>query len=85
MKNASDTIGNRTRDLPDCGAVPQSTAQPWARQINCPVQKLTASDITFTIYWVLMKIRVVCPVTPFRPEVTDVSGQAILDKRGLGH
>ena len=26
MKNSSDTIGNRTRDLPVCSAVPQSTA-----------------------------------------------------------
>jgi len=23
MKNSNDTIGNRTRDLPACGAVPQ--------------------------------------------------------------
>ena len=27
-KNSSDTIGNRTRDLPVCGAVPQPTAPP---------------------------------------------------------
>ena len=26
MKNSSDTIGNRTRDLPTCSAVPQPTA-----------------------------------------------------------
>ena len=26
MKNSSDTIGNRTRDLPACSAVPQPTA-----------------------------------------------------------
>ena len=26
MKNPSDTIGNRTRDLPTCNAVPQPTA-----------------------------------------------------------
>jgi hypothetical protein len=26
MKNSCDTIGNRTRDLPACGAVPQPTA-----------------------------------------------------------
>jgi len=26
MKNSSDTIGNRTRDLLACGAVPQPTA-----------------------------------------------------------
>ena len=32
MKNSNDTIGNRTRDLPACGAVPQRTAPPAA----CP-------------------------------------------------
>jgi len=28
MKNSNDTIGNRTRDLPACSAVPQDTAEP---------------------------------------------------------
>ena len=28
MKNSYDTIGNRTRDLPTCSAVPQPTAPP---------------------------------------------------------
>jgi hypothetical protein len=28
MQNSSDTIGNRTRDLPACSAVPQPTAPP---------------------------------------------------------
>ena len=30
MKKSSDTIGNRTRDLPACSAVPQPTALPRA-------------------------------------------------------
>ena len=30
MKNSSDTIGNRTRDLPTRSAVPQPTALPRA-------------------------------------------------------
>jgi len=34
MKNSNDTIGNRTRDLAVCSAVPQSTEPPlgllWA-------------------------------------------------------
>jgi len=30
MKNSSDTIGNRTRELPTCSAVPQLTAPPRA-------------------------------------------------------
>ena len=29
-KNSNDTIGNRTRDLPACNAVPQPTAPPRA-------------------------------------------------------
>ena len=32
MKNSNDTIGNQTRDLPVCSAVPQPTALPAA----CP-------------------------------------------------
>jgi len=28
MKNSNDTIGNRTRDLPACSAVPQPTEPP---------------------------------------------------------
>jgi hypothetical protein len=28
MKNSNDTIGNRSRDLPTCSAVPQPTAPP---------------------------------------------------------
>ena len=30
MKNSNDNIGNRTRDLPTCSAVPQPTALPRA-------------------------------------------------------
>jgi len=32
MKNSSETIGNRTRDIPACSAVPQPTAPPRALQ-----------------------------------------------------
>jgi hypothetical protein len=28
LKNSGDSIGNRTRDLPACSAVPQTTAPP---------------------------------------------------------
>jgi len=37
MKNSNDTIGNRTRDLPACSAVPQPTAQPRAPRGYGPV------------------------------------------------
>jgi hypothetical protein len=35
MKNFSDTIGNRTRDLPSCSAVLQPTAPPRASYLKC--------------------------------------------------
>ena len=34
MKNSNDTIGNRTRDLPTCSAVPQPTALPRALTLH---------------------------------------------------
>ena len=34
MKNSSDTIGNRTRDLLTCSAVPQPTALRRARIVG---------------------------------------------------
>jgi len=34
MKKSSDTIGNRTRDLPACSAVPQPTALPRAPSLT---------------------------------------------------
>ena len=35
MKNSKETIGNRTRDLPACNAVPQPTAPPRAPTFLC--------------------------------------------------
>jgi hypothetical protein len=34
IKNSNDTIENRTRDLPACSAVPQSTAPPRVPPVN---------------------------------------------------
>ena len=50
MKNSNDTIGNRTRDLPTCSAVPQSTALPAAcPQIVRYVKKIIqCSNILYT-------------------------------------
>jgi len=44
MKNSSDTIGNRTRDLPTCSAVPQPTVLPRApnQQWHFPNSNLLA-------------------------------------------
>jgi hypothetical protein len=34
MRNSNDTIGNRTRDIPACGVVAQSTAPPRAPSLK---------------------------------------------------
>jgi hypothetical protein len=39
MKKSTDTIGNRTRDLPVCSAVSQPTVPP--RLIGCPKTSVT--------------------------------------------
>ena len=36
MKNSNDTIGNQTRDLPACSAVPQPTASPCHNILRFP-------------------------------------------------
>ena len=36
MKNSSDAIGNRNRDLPACSVVPQPTAPPGAPTMTVP-------------------------------------------------
>ena len=43
MKNSSDTIRNRTRDLPTCSAVPQPTAPPCASAIQVIYGKIIYS------------------------------------------
>jgi len=45
MKNSSDTIGNRTRDLPTCSAVPQPTAPPRAPPMNSTIGKYMQYNI----------------------------------------
>ena len=38
IKNSNDTIGNRTRDLPACSAVPQPTAPPRTPPRDRPIK-----------------------------------------------
>jgi len=46
IKNSSDTIGNQTRDLSACSAVPQPTAPPRSpRQSNENLKKITSRFI----------------------------------------
>jgi len=49
MKNSSDTIGNRTRDLPACSAVPQPTAPPRAPRSHVHTFKAETSNRADTV------------------------------------
>ena len=53
MKNSNDTIGKRTRDLPACSAVPQTTALPRASHIYC-VYYTPAWNQAFNVMMVIM-------------------------------
>jgi hypothetical protein len=44
MKNSNDTIGNPTRDLPACSAVPQPTAPPRG-----PLAEMSTRNISWEI------------------------------------
>jgi hypothetical protein len=44
VKNSSDTIGNRTRDVPVYSAVPQLTAPPRAPVVMTPTTKMFAVE-----------------------------------------
>ena len=58
MKNSSDTIGNRTRYLPACSAVPEPTAPPAGGgyvlfHINChDIYKDHLFSLTETVWLV---------------------------------
>ena len=48
MKNSSDTIGNRTRDLPTCSAVPQPTALlRWEYNIKIDIEEICSYLVGF--------------------------------------
>jgi hypothetical protein len=49
MKNSNDTIGNQTRDVPACSAVPQPTASPRAKQ-ECSVDITKRISVTLQIF-----------------------------------
>jgi hypothetical protein len=47
LKNSSDSIGNRTRDLPVCSAVPQATGPPRTpKYLKVLVQKQSVEGNT---------------------------------------
>jgi len=48
-KKSNDTIGNQTRDLLPCSAVPQTTA-PLRGRVEIPTENNRSSNITFTFF-----------------------------------
>jgi hypothetical protein len=48
MKNHNDPIGNRTRDLPACSAVPQPTASSRIPPPGLTLKKLRILQMEFT-------------------------------------
>ena len=82
MKYSSDTIGNRTPDLPACNATPQPTAPPRApiRTLNWLHTYLNTSWRAYTNYdditsWYLYSSGMLLSVWWWFP--IDVSGQPI--------
>ena len=64
MKNCNDTIGNRTRDLPACSAVPQPTAPPRAPKTSPQFSEIKKVDVQTEAYnsisYTTSKVEVTC-------------------------
>jgi hypothetical protein len=62
MKNSSDTIGNRNRDLPRCSTVPQPTAPPRALLSGVDEGKVPACNIGYKASALARKLYRCCTV-----------------------
>jgi len=51
MKNSNDTIGNRTRDLPTCSAVPQPTAPPRPKRVADEIKTVKSFPLNTLNFW----------------------------------
>jgi len=67
MKNSNDTLGNRTRNLPVCGAVPQPTAPPRALLLNCTL------FLNFSLPCFMLKL------LELLPGISDIFLSSVLD------
>jgi hypothetical protein len=77
MKKSNDTIGNRTRDLPACSAVPQPTEPPHAPLFSIVLQilKLFFYKVNVYIYILVFKTLCVIHCLVFRQNYTDITKQ----------
>ena len=64
MKNSNDPVGNRTRDLPACSAVPEPTAPPRAPSISGLIHKKIMG------MGIGLSRRLLCPRKKFGPVIS---------------
>jgi len=57
MKNSKDTVGNRTRDLSACSAVPQPTVPPPTPVCSMILYKYKQSYVSCNITYELYRLR----------------------------
>jgi hypothetical protein len=60
MRNSNDTIGNRTRDLPACGVVPQPTELPHAPGLSKYRTKMCNSAVIGKLFVSHAGVDVLC-------------------------
>ena len=60
MKNTNGTVGNRTRDLPACSAVPQPTAPPRASSLLSCIMLILHCPNVLGHFVSLLKISELC-------------------------
>jgi hypothetical protein len=63
VKNSRDTIGNRTRDLPICSAVPQPTTPPrthWANDNGAGKHNIDIIIIIIITIIIIIIIIIIC-------------------------
>jgi len=74
MKNSNDTIGNRTRDLPACSAVPQPTSPPNACHYTVRLVSLRCRHThTHTSKWSINQV-IICTEIRSKPSFQQQEG-----------
>ena len=78
MKNSIETIGNRTRDLPACSAVPQPTTRPPLFSFTHPYKRVVTFKAPppppppfIRIFLPLCHCSIFCWVTSFATNITN--------------